>query len=188
MKWKELFGSYDGLERASKYPEKVRKLRLSLIPGLDKEEALFTKFTNIKELYIQTAIDSEPFLPQTIGSLTSLKKLMILNVPFVNFPQWLFNLKNLEYLMVRGHDITQIPLGIVALDKLKVLRLENCALKVLPDDLRQLKALEELSVVDCAVEISPELLPIGLKRLDRTFHDISILKEKLTSLPNLEIT
>lgn len=182
-----VFREYNDINRAVRFSKSVKKLNVLLPENLNNYSAEFSKFVNLQSLDIHAKLNHVPYLPEQIGSLSMLKRLSILNVPFIEYPLWIFGLKNLEYLMVRGHEIKYIPLGVAALSKLKVLRLENCDLVKLPEDLRDLKKLEELSVVDTNITISPEVLPIGLKRLRTTYHDKSVLKGELRSLPNLEV-
>jgi Leucine-rich repeat (LRR) protein len=184
MKISEFFGKFDDVERALLHPEKVKSLRVVHYPSLIEKAQDFTKFSNLKELYVHSDVTSSGFIPEQIGSLVTLKKLELLNVPFTVFPEWIFRLKNLEYLMLRGHEITNIPNGIAELKKLKVLRLENCALEILPNDLGQLKNLKELSVVDTSVEIEMVVFPQSLKKLRVTYHDKNRLKY---NYPNLII-
>ncbi|MEE1896724.1 hypothetical protein GN157_08475 [Flavobacterium rakeshii] len=187
MKFKELLGEYNDLGRALKEPNRVKKLNVSLDLQEDFYSVDFAQFINLRELYIHMWIDAEDSLLHTIGSLTKLKKLLLLNVSFKEFPEWIFNLVNLEYLMVRGNNLNYVPNGISALKKLHTLRIENCELKFLPHDLFMLDSLKELSVVHTPVAIFPDMLPKNIRelRILRQEEDREELRKELFDFPKL---
>jgi hypothetical protein len=185
---------YTDLEEAIREAEKVKKIRLWAFDiDINSYAKDFLKFQSIKNLYIQTDIAHVSFLPKEIGELKTLKKLEILNVPFLEFPEWIENLENLEYLMVRGCEITVLPSFIGKLQKLKVLRIENCELSSIPKELALLTNLKELSIVITPIRDIPlAYLPQKLKYLHlfqtHIGNDINNIKFLISSLPNTKIT
>ena len=89
---------YAELDEAIREAAKVRKIRLWAFEiDVNNYAKSFLKFVVIEKLYIQGSPIHPPFLPKEIGELKTLKKLEMLNVPFLEFPQWIENLENLEY-------------------------------------------------------------------------------------------
>lgn len=128
------------------------------------------RLRRLRKLHLQgdLSIDGINFtLPVEIGTLHSLRRLTLLNLP-IDFPEWIVNLTNLRYLTIRGTNATEIPEWIVCLKKLHTLRVENCDLQALPHTLRQMDNLRHLSLVHTQMlpNISPEQLPKHLKSLD----------------------
>jgi len=147
-------------------PAQVKKLCLLFPDNLNDHDAEILKFTNLRSLDIKTNINHAHYLPKQIGQLKTLKKLSILNVSFLEFPEWIPGLTNLEYLMVRGCEITEIPAGIKNLQKLKVLRIENCQVTALPVQLAAMPNLKYLSLTDTRIkELDVSSLPPNLETL-----------------------
>lgn len=162
-----MFGEYNDLEKALQRPECVRELTIRFPENLNVHGEKFLRFTKLRSLDIHTDLNHVPYVPYQIGTLKQLKRLSILNVPFLELPNWMFNLTNLEYLRVRGCEITDLPSGIKNLNRLKTLRIENCELKVLPLNLREMHSITNLSLTDTKVHnITQEDLPRNLKKLE----------------------
>jgi len=157
---------YESLEDAVKNRQFCKRLWL-LYPNSDLKPYgnQFLKLIKLKSLNIQCSIefDASSFsLPEEIGQLTQLEKLVLLNVPLSRFPDWIRKLINLQYLVVRGNDITQIPPFIENLTKLKILGVENCDLSSLPKELRKLERLTELWLSDTKIPYFPiNYLPLN---------------------------
>lgn len=163
---------FDSLLEALKTPSDCRVLNLLFIKeNLKHQGQSFKKLENLEELFIQgdpnIYTDNEFELPDEIGQLTKIKKLILLNLPIKDFPYWILNLKRLTYLMIRGTDIDIIPSSINQLSELTTLRIENCPLKVLPTELKEMKKLMELGLSDTTlIKIDKENLPASLKKID----------------------
>lgn len=142
---------------------------------LSKKGDLFTQFTNLEELTLHFDGNYTYGFPEEIGQITSLKKLLILNYPFTEFPLWVFDLTNLEDLTIRGNAIKVIPSGIEQLRALKRLRIEKTLLENLPPDLQQLTSLQSLSLIDNfkLKQLNPAHLPPNLNEIVLTPSSIS---------------
>ena len=184
-----LLGEYNDLGRALQKPELVKSLTINLPENLNDYGAEFARFTKLQSLDIQTKIDHLSYIPEQIGNLKQLKRLSILNVPFLEYPEWIFGLINLEYLRVRGCEITTVPYGIRNLSKLKTLRIENCELNVIPPGLKEMQNIFYLSLTDTKIKaINVEDLPPNLRvlNINMTHIDYSTLQKIKKSRPELK--
>lgn len=184
-----LLGEYNDLGRALQKPELVKSLTINLPENLNDYGAEFARFTKLQSLDIQTKIEHLSYIPEQIGNLKQLKRLSILNVPFLEFPEWIFGLINLEYLRVRGCEITTVPYRIRNLSKLKTLRIENCELNVIPPGLKEMQNICYLSLTDTKIKaINVEDLPPNLRVLNINMNHIdhSTLQKIKKSRPELK--
>lgn len=168
---------YDDMDLALGKPELVKYMHLyafksekngevlnSLNINLNSYKGKFIKLNQLQELFIHGI--HQPFLPEEIGNIMTLKKIGILNIWFEYFPEWITNLLNLEYLRIRGAHFNTIPNCISKLQNLKVLSIENGSLSLMPE-LNQLKKLKYLSFADGILEKFPlEKFPPNLKILN----------------------
>lgn len=160
--------TYTNLEVALKTPHRVRRLSLTDFDvDLNDYASAFPEFRNLKALDIHVAITHPSALPSQIGELKTLKRLTLLNIPFLEFPNWIQELGNLEVLRVRGCELNSIPSFIGRLKKLRKLGVENCELSAIPKELNQLEKLKELVLSDTKISYFPlECFPPNLKVLD----------------------
>ncbi|OON68558.1 leucine-rich repeat domain-containing protein [Hymenobacter sp. CRA2] len=165
---------WTSLPQALKYAGRVRKLALALTDDLAPHAADFARLTRLRYLDLQgwsgPPLTGQPSfaLPDTMGNLTELRELLMLNLALSEVPPWLPNLTQLCYLMIRGTDITELPTDFGRLQRLELLRIENCVfpLRTLPSSFRELTTLRRLSFADTYVRHLPiDHLPPGLTHL-----------------------
>ncbi len=134
-------------------------------------------------------------IPQSITTLTNLKKLSMKDQVFESLPDnfWT-SLVNLEELNLSGGLIQEIPDGIESLSKLKTLYLKGNEIKLLNPKLANMKSLENLDVssnLNFDSEASLETIKqlTQLKTLDISYNDIKKQagREIRMALPNVKI-
>jgi Leucine-rich repeat (LRR) protein len=163
----------------------------------------------IKELsidlsYATTRPYNKTTLPDSIGSLTNLKELSILNLKNLEkLPDSIGNLKNLKELRIHGSKLKELPDSIgnlKSLKKLSLINLEN--LKKLPDSIGNLTQLTQLDLYNSKVTSIPDsinnctrLTSLDLRgneltdlpktlNLDRLTH-LNLSNNKLTTIPDV---
>ena len=149
MSWiKEIvFGHFTCLDRAIKYPKRVRKLELSVFGYslLDYSEN-FKQFINLESINLHVCLSHPIAFPEELCSSKKLHTIQILNYPLHEFPSCLATLPNLKYLYLRGHEIKSIPdFGEAALKNIETFKIENCELEIVPNFLSRLKKLKSVS-------------------------------------------
>jgi Leucine-rich repeat (LRR) protein len=109
-------------------------------------------------------------LPEGIGGLTGLRKLVISNNhELTTLPEGLCSLMGLEELHLGDCNLRALPEGIRGLTGLKALNLSyNHELTALPEGLCSLMGLAELDLEDCGLGELPEAIGglTGLRKLD----------------------
>lgn len=86
-------------------------------------------------------------LPESIGELRNLRKLMLENNRIGVLPEGIGNLKNLTDLDLRSNHLTALPEEIGSLHALRFLDLRNNQLTSLPSCLQHLPQLEKLDAL-----------------------------------------
>ncbi|MHA1193176.1 MAG: leucine-rich repeat domain-containing protein [Promethearchaeota archaeon] len=133
-----------------------------------------------------------PSLPESIGNLTSLKKISLIVNRITFFPKSLKRLIALQYLNLGANNLTTLPEIICDLISLKELDLGNNNLTSLPKCISNLKSLEMLNFEGNNLETLPESISHlkSLKILKLGLNQINILPESifyLESLRNLQL-
>ncbi len=121
---------------------------------------------------------SLPFLPESIGNLKSLKKLILDDNKLTRLPKSIGNLKSLEILILEHNQLISLPESIGELTSLKILDLRYNEFTTLPESLGELTSLELLLLDGNMITTLPESLG-NLKSLER----LELKYTKLTSLP-----
>lgn len=141
--------------------------------------ASFKNLHNLKELYVKERsgvvyyINRKSEIPESIGYLSSLKKLSLLYLGKIELPSTIGSLANLEELSLCGSDISYLPDEICRLSKLTVLDLHYTGIRKLPDNIGELWNLTKLDL-SCTPIIR---LPISIGELEKLeILDLSYLK------------
>ncbi|MFW9896528.1 MAG: leucine-rich repeat domain-containing protein [Candidatus Thorarchaeota archaeon] len=137
----------------------VENKRITQIAIVDNEVVLpetIGKLTKLKIIWLINCNLEK--LPDSIGNLTSLELLVLRNNNLVNIPDSIGNLKSLERLELQGNKIEQLPESIGNLKDLKVLWLNHNKLKSLPNSLKNLKHLEKVGLYGNNLLKIPEFL------------------------------
>ena len=146
------------LEKIGDYPDLV-KLSISCLENLQSLPDSIGKLTKLKELDIDNGngCAMNPILPEAIGNLHSLQKLVLYGAQDPRnpgsqspkrhrFPQSMSRLKNLTYLDLGRYGYMQVPSFVKDLPNLKELRLEFNDLEDLPDFLNTLPKLTRITL------------------------------------------
>ena len=139
---------YESLAAAFENPEKVRSLHLNgyKCPS-DEWICQLHRFPNLETLEIGWYF--EPLeLPGSVGDLSKLKSLRILNVAVVEMPEWLTNSFQLEHLVWRGTDLEKLDPSLARATNLRELDLGNNQIAHFPAELKALTKLKRLVVSD----------------------------------------
>jgi hypothetical protein len=98
-------------------------------------------------------------LPPNIGWLTSLRKLLIFDLPIKTLPSSVGALLDLRELTIEQcSDQEELPSSIGQLTSLRKLRLVKLALKSLPSTIGALTGLQELIIAHCALKDLPRCI------------------------------
>ncbi|WP_445710608.1 hypothetical protein [Flavobacterium sp.] len=173
MSWiKEIvFGRFICLDRALKYPKRVRKLKLSVFGYslLDYSEN-FKQFVNLESINLHVCLSHPIAFPDELCISQKLHTIKILNYPLHEFPSCLATLPNLKFLYLRGHEIKTIPdFGEEAFKNIETFTIENCELEAVPNFLSRLKKLKSVSfAITKLTEIKGNSFPEGVVNLNMT--------------------
>jgi Leucine-rich repeat (LRR) protein len=174
MSWiKEIvFGRFTCLDRALKYPKRVRKLKLSVFGYslLDYSEN-FKQFVNLESINLHVCLSHPIAFPDELCSSQKLHTIKILNYPLHEFPCCLATLPNLKFLYLRGHEIKTIPdFEEEAFKNLETFTIENCELEAVPTFLSRLQKLKSVSfAITKLIEVKGNSFPKGLVHLNIGF-------------------
>ncbi|TXT67530.1 MAG: hypothetical protein BAJALOKI1v1_70021 [Promethearchaeota archaeon] len=191
----------------------LKHLKLLYTPNTPTLPEEIVELENLEELELNLPIHS---LPEGLGSLQSLKKLIIRNAYQLEaLPESIGDLKNLEFFEINSADhIETLPDSISKLENLKELKFNYCyvlkslpdnignltqliqlifincnALTALPKDIGLLKNLELLSLNNCDVKTIPDSISNckALKKLELIYlKSLERLPEELHKIPTLE--
>ncbi|KAI4379311.1 hypothetical protein MLD38_005627 [Melastoma candidum] len=151
-------------------------------------------------------------LPKSIGKLTSLSRLFIIESPMTEVPDAFAEMRSLEYLHLRhcrvGNlpnsvwglnllievdlwhtDIQELPESIGSLVNLRVLRVKGTKVRKLPTSIMKLKKLEELDAAGCPLNwgIPDEIGRLSaLTKLDLSSSKIRQLPATISQLSSLQ--
>lgn len=172
------------LENIGGYPD-LEVLSITCVEPLRALPDSLGKLTGLKELIIDNGngCSMNPLLPETIGNLRSLEKLVLYgaqdprgvgNEPGVQpgqrhkFPRSMSQLSSLLYLDLGRNGFNDIPAFVKDLPKLKELGFELNNLKTLPVFLSNLKQLTTLKLAGNDLDDLPEFLHAlpNLTRID----------------------
>jgi Leucine-rich repeat (LRR) protein len=175
-------GAYDGLEKALREPEKVRRLAIQggedpemkhLPPGLGR-------LVNLEALEL-ACLEKLEDLPEELGQLQKLEELVIDNgngcTMNVRLPRSVGRLANLRVLRLYG-----------ALDPRDLEERRPVKSRALPETLAELQRLEELDLGRNGISAVPQQVAAlrGLKKLSLDYNEIRRLPPFVGELPNLE--
>ncbi len=137
---------------------------------------------NAETLYLfRNGLDS---LPEEIGQLKHLKKLVVSSNNLKYIPPVIGELAELEEISFKNNDIGALPPEIGQLKNLKRLELDHNRLETLPDELCELKNLEYLSLTHNALHHLPT--DIGdLESLEFFYIGTNLLQELPLSIAQL---
>jgi Leucine rich repeat/Immunity protein Imm1 len=126
-------------------------------------------------------------LPESLGSLTGLTRLILVNNQLSALPAWLGNLTALTRLGLGGNRLTVLPGWLGNLTALTWLGLSGNRLSALPESLGNLTALTWLDLANNQLSVLPEWLgnATALTRLDLSGNQLSALPESLANLTTL---
>jgi internalin A len=93
-------------------------------------------------------------MPESIGSLSNLKTLIISNNNLTSLPKSIGSLSNLQSLFLHNNNLTSLPESIGSLSNLKELYLRNNNLTSLPESIATLTKIEYLKLDDSSYEIN----------------------------------
>ena len=126
-------------------------------------------------------------LPEWIGELTTLERLVLDIGRLTKLPDSIGNLKNLKFLSIKANNLTKLPDSIGNLKRLMILDLSSNDISSLPSSIGDLKNLEELHLKQNRLFGVP--LRIGdLKRLmvlDLSENNLRYLPDSLSKLSRL---
>eukprot|EP00172_Hildenbrandia_rubra_P003754 Plantae.Rhodophyta-Hildenbrandia_rubra.ctg6418.p1 GENE.Plantae.Rhodophyta-Hildenbrandia_rubra.ctg6418~~Plantae.Rhodophyta-Hildenbrandia_rubra.ctg6418.p1 ORF type:complete len:259 (-),score=48.52 Plantae.Rhodophyta-Hildenbrandia_rubra.ctg6418:217-993(-) len=119
------------------------------------EDQLFDGLRNLKELDVGYGETLET-LPDTIGQLGMLEKLLVGNCRLQELPNGLFRCEALQEIHGYGNCLKEIPAGIGKLKSLTLLNIGRNQIDKLPDAVAQLPSLEKLFVYENNLERLPK--------------------------------
>ncbi|XP_067932876.1 leucine-rich repeat protein lrrA-like [Watersipora subatra] len=145
--------------------------KLSIPHGLQTFPEVVTKLTSLEELDLSNHQINE--LPDSLGSLKSLKKLNLFGNPFEVLPESITSLSSLEELDLSRCKISQLPESFIQLQKLKVMRITGYfelskissdtfgnfklhGLQTFPEVVTKLTSLEELDLSSNGINELPD--------------------------------
>lgn len=120
-------------------------------------------------------------IPEEIGEIISLKKLILSYNSITHIPDSICNLKNLEELYLLRNNLSKLPSGFNQLKKLKVVDVSYNPIVKLPHKIGECVELEFLDASYCDLRALPIELTnlIGLKTLSLEENSISFPPEKV---------
>jgi Leucine-rich repeat (LRR) protein len=115
-------------------------------------------------------------LPESIGSLSNLQDLYLLNNSLASLPESIQSLTNLEYLYLSNNKLTYLPESIQSLSNLNELYLSNNKLTNIPESISILTKIEDLELDESAYDIN---------NLSMDCHTLILtsIKNNITNLP-----
>ena len=172
---------YTSLEKASKHPKKVYKLKIS------KSEAKnlnVKKFSNLQYLDISGCDLTN--LPIGITTLDNLERLDVSSNQITGLPTDLIKLKRLYHLNLSHNQIQTFPKEVLGLSLLQHLNLSSNKITSIPSQVGELKDLKELWLVDNQITDIPSkplarLIAIeGLEVRENPLNDWILLAKDLS--------
>ncbi|XP_067934863.1 uncharacterized protein [Watersipora subatra] len=159
---------------------------LSIPFGLQTVPEVVTKLTSLEELDLSNNRINE--LPDSLGSLKSLRKLNLSGKPIEVLPESITSLSSLEELDLSWCKINQLPESLGSLTLLRKLNVSSNPIEVLPEYITSLSSLEELDLSHCKISQLPESLGslTSLRKLKLNINHIKVLPESITALSSLE--
>jgi len=127
-------------------------------------------------------------LPESIGNLTSLKKLNLMINPIISLPESLKKLNSLRIFQMAGNNLTTLPEIICDLSSLRELELGNNMLRNIPESIGNLRSLKKLELHNNNLTTLPKTISNlkFLKILDLGQNHLSALPESIFYLESLE--
>ena len=161
----------------------VESLDLSEL-GLAKPPQAVYSFTNLKQFYfVRNAMESVPdalvamklnylnldgnrivALPDSLGTMASLRWLRLNGNKLSALPSSMASLKGLERIYLRGNKFKAVPDALKELPALEDLALDGNPIESVPDWLVGMQSLRHLSLANCPIRKLPDDLS-GFKRL-----------------------
>lgn len=169
-------------------PEEIGELKslntLILKDGLRSLPNSIGKLKNLRKLVIEKS--SLLHLPDSIGKMDNLIYLSLKANSLINLPESFGDLSNLEYFYLRGSNFKNLPSSFGNLKNLKVLEIESNLIK-LPESFGNFQLLENLTIKN-GLKNLPEIFGNlrSLKTLKIINTEIESLPESFGSLKNLE--
>lgn len=179
---------YKNLSTAIKERTEVEALKITVSGSEFPPELLM--FTNLKELYLEGAIENFP----RIGH--PWEKLRILSIKWPSFKgdiAGVFTLPSLENMKVIETPLSRLTLPLGQINApMKSLTLKNCGLDELPEEFSMLTKLEDLNLSGNNLSQLPHSFPAirNLKRLNldsNEFKKFPDLVKQMTKLSHLSI-
>lgn len=126
-------------------------------------------------------------LPESLGGLTALTRLVLVGNRLSALPEWLGSLTALTELGLGGNQLTVLPESLGNLSALTWLGLSGNRLSALPETLGNLTALTWLDLAGNQLSVLPEWLGnlAALTRLDLTGNQLTALPESLGTMAAL---
>ena len=93
-------------------------------------------------------------LPESIGRLSNLQKLIISNNNLISLPESIGKLSNLEYLYLYNNNLTRLPESIGSLSNLKELYLYYNNLTSLPESIKTITKIENFILDESSYDIN----------------------------------
>lgn len=134
---------------------------------------------NLKELRIR-AFSSLRALPDDIGNMTNLEKLVITYSRIELLPNTIWNLKNLKVLDLNSMNLQSLPDEIGNLTKLEKLNISKSGIRSIPKSIGNLENLKELNLSSI---MNLQSIPDEIGNLT-TLEKLHISNSRIRSLPN----
>ena len=144
---------------------------------------------SVEQPYLHLQDKNLSQLPTNINSL-QVKKIILTNNKFTEFPEEIFDMPQLEELLIGHNPIEKLPDNLERLSQLKRLSINNTLIRDFPEDLSALKELESIGLDhNELVEVPEAILTLPkLKRLklnDNKLSDVAFLDERLSELESI---
>jgi len=141
--------------------------------------------TSLKKLYLNE--NHLKTLPDTIGTLSSLKELYLNNNNLTSLPESLENLSKLERLSLEGNNLKNLPDSIGKLHNLKVLLLKENQLEGLPETIGGLSSIVQISLDNNKLKKLPDSIGnlLTLEYLELKENDLTEIPDSIGKLINL---
>ncbi|MEJ2248423.1 MAG: leucine-rich repeat protein [Candidatus Lokiarchaeota archaeon] len=181
---------------------KIISLRLSFPANYGEGiPRCFGNFPNLEKLILSIRDKTIRSIPDSIGNLSTLRHLRLVNFLIKTLPETLGKLKNLEFLDIYKTQLSELPQSIGNLSNLKKIRIQECSnLETLPESFGNLESLNEIEIRNSGLKCLPESFgnllcekiiidTCNLERLPEKFGNMRYLKHlrlknnKLEALP-----